>query len=165
MQPLNAVFCHQRVKWKRQAKSCRKGFWVTEHFMSGCGSQRLLRQKKRICICMLIDSERESTDGKGLEGKLRQPLERELRKGGQGKRQERRTSRLPFFVVSSPFPHSTTSLADSTFMQSFTATYMDMLWLHLHQLILLCAFCPSYNPVFPIWNQSVVACPVLAVAS
>ena len=114
---------------------------------------------------MLIDSERESTDGKGLEGKLRQPLERKLRKGWQGKRQERRTSRLPFFVVSSPFPHSTTSLADSTFMQSFTATYMDILWLHLHQLILLCAFCPSYNPVFPIWNQSVVACPVRTVAS
>ena len=59
------------------------------------------------------------------------------------------------------FPLSTTSLADSTFMQSFTATYMDILWLHLHQLILLCAFCPSYNPVFPIWNQSVVPCPVL----
>lgn len=56
--------------------------------------------------CVLIDSERESTGGEGLEGKLRQPLERELRKGGQGKRQERRTRPLPFFVqfpLLSPF--------------------------------------------------------------
>lgn len=116
--------------------------WFTE--------ARNLRQEKRIWVCILIKSEGENTDGEGLAGKLRQPLQRELRKRAQGKWQERRT-RPPAICPVSPhfsFPHSTTSGGFHPYTVS-----QPQIWIYYGCIyikhITMCFSC-FYNPVSPL---------------
>ena len=100
MQPLKAVFAISEWNGKGNRNHVGRDFgwlWTPHVWMWFTEAEA-----EETDMSMYVDWLRESTDGEGLEGKLRQPLERELRKGGQGKRQERGTRPLPFFVVSSP---------------------------------------------------------------